>query len=167
MIDKIFLALGSNIGDRITNIKSAVNEINQNEKCRVLRSSAVYETTPYGNVEQPNFLNAVIEIETVLGFFELFSFIKSVEKRVGRSQSDTKWGPREIDIDIIFYNEFIYDGENLSVPHKEYSKRDFVLYPLLEMAPTFKHPVLRKRLAEINFEIPEKHIINKLQVALV
>lgn len=167
MIDKIFLSLGSNVGDRLANLKSAVEEINKNEKCRVLRSSPIYETTPYGEVQQPNFLNALIEIETVLGFFELFSFIKSVEEKIGRTGVEVKWGPREIDIDIVFYNEFIYDGENLTVPHKEYSKRDFVLVPLLDMAPTFKHPVLRKKLSDITFENPEKHIINKLEETLV
>jgi 2-amino-4-hydroxy-6-hydroxymethyldihydropteridine diphosphokinase len=166
MIDKIYLGLGSNLGDRLANLKFAVDEINQNEKCRVLKSSAVYETTPLGGVEQDNFYNAVIEIETVLGFFDLYYFIKSIEDKAGRVERE-KWGPRELDIDIIFYNEFIYEGEMLTIPHKEYAKRDFVLTPLLELALDFKNPVARKKLRDIQFEPTEKHVVQKISDSLV
>ncbi len=168
MIDEIFLGLGSNLGDRIANLKFAIDEINKSDRCRVLKSSAVYETSPYGEVKQENFYNAIIEIETALGFFDLYHFIKSIERRAGREeQSKVKWGPRELDIDIIFYNEFIYEGEMLTIPHKEYSKRDFVLTPLLELAQEFKHPVLRKKLRDIQFEATDKHIVSKVDESLL
>ncbi|KAF0153221.1 MAG: 7 8-Dihydro-6-hydroxymethylpterin-pyrophosphokinase [Ignavibacteria bacterium] len=168
MIDKIYLGIGSNLGNRLTNLKFAVEEINKNEKCRVLKSSAVYETTPYGEVQQDNFYNAIIEIETALGFFDLFRLLKSIERRAGRNEEPkVKWGPRELDIDIIFYNEFIYDGELLSIPHKEYNKRDFVLTPLLELAQEFKHPVLKKKLRDIKYEDVERHIVSKVNESLL
>jgi len=167
MIDKIYLGLGSNIGDRLTNLKFAIDEIGKSDRCRVLKSSAVYETTPFGDVKQDNFYNAVIEIETALGFFDLYHFIKSIERKAGREEAKEKWGPRELDIDIIFYNEFIYDGDLLAIPHKEYAKRDFVLTPLLELAMDFKHPVVRKKLRDIQFEPAEKHIIQKINESLL
>lgn len=168
MIDKIFLGLGSNLGDKTANLKFAIAEINKNDRCRVLKSSAVYETTPYGEVKQENFYNAIIEIETALGFFDLYHFIKSIERRAGRvEESKVKWGPRELDIDIIFYNEFIYEGDMLSIPHKEYSKRDFVLIPLLELAQDFKHPIVRKKLRDIQFEASEQHIVSKVSESLL
>lgn len=167
MVDKIYLGLGSNIGDRLANLKFAIDEIAKSDRCRVLRSSAVYETTPYGDVQQENFYNAVIEIETALGFFDLYHFIKSIERKAGRDEAKEKWGPRVLDIDIIFYNEFIYDGEMLTIPHKEYAKRDFVLTPLLELAMDFKNPVVRKKLRDIQFEPTEKHIIEKINESLL
>lgn len=167
MVDKIYLGLGSNIGDRLANLKFAIDEIAKSDRCRVLRSSAVYETTPYGDVKQDNFYNAVIEIETALGFFDLYHFIKSIERKAGREEAKEKWGPRVLDIDIIFYNEFIYDGEMLTIPHKEYAKRDFVLTPLLELAMDFKNPVVRKKLRDIQFEPTEKHIIEKINESLL
>lgn len=167
MIDKIYLALGSNLGDRFSNLKFAVDEIGKSDRCRVLKSSAVYETTPYGGVQQENFFNAVIEIETALGFFDLYHFIKSIERRAGREEPKERWGPRELDIDIIFYNEFIYEGDMLTIPHKEYANRDFVLTPLLELALDFKNPVVRKRLRDIQFEPTEKHIVQKVNESLL
>jgi 2-amino-4-hydroxy-6-hydroxymethyldihydropteridine diphosphokinase len=167
MIDKIFLGLGSNLGDRFANLKFAVNEINKSDRCRVLRSSAVYETTPFGEIKQDNFYNAVIEIETALGFFDLYHFMKSIERNAGRNESMERWGPRELDIDIIFYNELVYSGESLTIPHKEYANRDFVLTPLLELALEYKHPVLRKKLSDIKFETTEKHILQKTHESLL
>jgi len=168
MIDKIYLGLGSNLGNRLVNLTFAIDEIKKSDRCRVLKSSAVYETTPYGEIKQENFYNAVIEIETALGFFDLFHFIKSIENHAGREDvQKVKWGPRQLDIDIIFYNEFIYEGEMLTIPHKEYSKRDFVLTPLLELAQEFKHPVVKKKLKDIQFETTEKHIISKVKESLL
>ncbi|MEW6653591.1 MAG: 2-amino-4-hydroxy-6-hydroxymethyldihydropteridine diphosphokinase [Bacteroidota bacterium] len=168
MIDKIYLGLGSNLGDRLANLKFAIDEISKSDRCRVLKSSAVYETTPYGELQQENFYNAVIEIETALGFFDLFHLLKSIEGRAGRNKEPkVKWEPRELDIDIIFYNEFVYEGELISIPHKEYNNRDFVLTPLLELAQEFKHPVLKKKLRDIKFEVVEQHILSKIDESLL
>lgn len=167
MVDRIFLGLGSNIGERLAHLKFAVDEISKNEKCRVLKSSAVYETKPLGNANLDNFYNAVIEVETALGFFDLFYFIKSIETKAGRSAIHSSNSPRELDIDIIFYNELIYEGELLSIPHKEYAHRDFVLKPLLEIASDFKHPVVKKKLQDIQFGELEPYIIKKVETSLI
>jgi 2-amino-4-hydroxy-6-hydroxymethyldihydropteridine diphosphokinase len=166
MVDKIFLALGSNLGDRYNYLKFAVQQFRGNDKCRVLKSSAVYETKPLGNVAQENFYNAVIEIETALGFFELFYLTKSIETKAGRNANSIKHSPRELDIDIIFYNELIYNGEVLNIPHSDYANRDFVLQPLLEIVGDFKHPIIRKKMQDIQFNIPEKYIIQKIADSL-
>lgn len=167
MVDKIFLGLGSNIGDRLSYLKYAVDEIRGSEKCRVLNSSHVYETKPFGNIQQDNYYNAVIEIETLLGFFDLFYLLKSIETKAGRNIDHERNTPRELDIDIIFYNELIYEGDMLSIPHKEYANRDFVLQPLLEIASEFKHPVVKKKLKDIHFGELDSYIIKKVEETLL
>ncbi len=162
MVNNIFLGLGSNIGDKLGFLKFAVEKINDNSLCNVLKSSAVYETRPMGDDNQENYYNAVIEIETALGFFDLYHLIKSIERKAGRMETTLKWSPRELDIDIIFYNQLIFNGDNLIVPHKDYSERDFVVIPLLEICGDFKNPVTKKKLNEVNFEFKEKFIINKI-----
>ncbi|MCX7874642.1 MAG: 2-amino-4-hydroxy-6-hydroxymethyldihydropteridine diphosphokinase [Melioribacteraceae bacterium] len=162
MVNNIFLSLGSNIGDRLHYLKFAVEKINDNSLCNVLKSSSVYETKPMGNINQENYYNAVIEVETALGFFDLYHLIKSIERKAGRVETNEKWASRELDIDIIFYNQLIYDGENLKVPHKDYSERDFVVIPLLEICGEFKNPVTKKKLIEIDYIFNEKYILNKI-----
>jgi len=167
MINNIFLGLGSNIGDRLGHLKFAVEKIDDNVLCSVLKSSSVYETKPLGNLPQENYFNAVIEIETALGFFDLYHLIKSIERKAGRMEKAEKWASRELDIDIIFYNQLIFNGDNLIVPHKEYFERDFVVVPLLEIAGEFKNPVTRKKLSEMEFHFNEKNIINKVADTLL
>lgn len=162
MVNNIFLSLGSNIGDRLGFLKFAVEKINENSLCNVLKSSSVYETKPLGDLNQDNYYNAVIEIETALGFFDLYHLIKSIERKAGRMESNFKWSPRELDIDIIFYNQLIINSDNLIVPHSDYAERDFVVIPLLEICGDFKNPVTKKKLCEVNFEFKEKFIINKI-----
>lgn len=166
MIDNIFLGLGSNKGDRLKHLKLAVQEIAQSGKCRVLKYSAIYETSPLGNAKQDNYYNAVIEIETVLGAYDLFFFLKSIEAKLGREAIFEKWGPREIDIDLLFYNTLTYDNNQLTLPHPEILKRDFVIIPMVEIAPNFVHPILRKPFDEIDLAFDETHIIQKLDYTL-
>jgi len=113
MVDNIFLGLGSNKGDRIKFLLNAVEKIKSNTKCILVNSSSVYETTPYGNIEQENFFNAVINISSGLSPDELFYFTKQIEVDSGRTGLNKKWGPREIDVDILFYNQLIYVKDNL------------------------------------------------------
>ncbi len=167
MVDKIYLGLGSNIGDKMAHLKFAVEQFKENSKCRVLKSSSVYETRPLGNLSQDNFYNAVIEIETLLGFFDLFYLIKSIETKAGRDAVHIPNAPRELDVDIIFYNELVYNGEFITIPHKEYAHRDFVLTPLLEIAADFKHPVLKKKIHEINYDLTETFIVQKIADSLL
>lgn len=161
MVSNVFLALGSNKGDRLNFISEAIRKIFENENCRLVKVSSIYETTPYGTVVQGNFFNAAIEIETSFTIEELFYFVKKVEWKAGRRKSSLRRGPREIDIDIIFYNDLIYNSDKLTVPHKDSLKRDFVMVPLIEIAPEFVHPILNKKLGEIDLSSIEQHIIGR------
>ncbi|MCX6168295.1 MAG: 2-amino-4-hydroxy-6-hydroxymethyldihydropteridine diphosphokinase [Ignavibacteriales bacterium] len=166
MVNNIFLALGSNKGNRLEFIYSAVRKINENDSCKVLKCSSIYETTPYGIVDQPNFLNAVIAISSDFNIIELLQFVKHLEKNIGRTESLEKWGEREIDVDIIFYNDVIYTGDMLVIPHPESLKRDFVIIPLLEIAPDFIFPGMQKKIMELDLSSIENHIIRKSDFAI-
>jgi len=133
---------------QINKIDQAVELINENEYCEVVNVSSIYETSPYGEIEQEEFFNCVIKIATFLEPGELFHFLKSVEEKVGRKVR-TKWGPREIDLDILFYNEIMYSDDEITIPHKDLLNRDFVLVPLNEIAPDLIHPKLGKKISEI------------------
>lgn len=165
MTENIFLGLGSNKGDRLKYLKSAVSKIRADENTRLEKISSVYETEPYGLKEQNPFLNAVIQISSGRSLLELHPWIKELEKEIGR-QEGPKWGPREIDIDLLFYNDTVFSSEKLTVPHKEVLLRDFVLIPLIEIAPDFVHPVLNVKVSRISTQELEKLIINKVSTEL-
>lgn len=165
MTENIFLGLGSNKGNRIDYLKAAVEKIRADRETKVEKISSVYETEPYGLKEQNPFLNAVIQISSERSLLELHPWIKNLEKEIGR-QEGPKWGPREIDIDLLFYNDTVFSSERLTVPHKEVLLRDFVLVPLLEIAPEFEHPVIKKKVSEISTGDLEKLILNKLSTEL-
>lgn len=167
MVNNIFLALGSNKGDRPEFIREAILRINEDPFCRVLECSSLYETTPSGNLDQPDFLNAVIEIESDYLPEELLKVIKELERKIGRAESAEKWGQREIDIDIIFYNDVIYTGDKIIIPHPDCLKRDFVIIPLLEIAPNFIHPEEMKKIDELDIASLTKHIIHKKDFSII
>lgn len=167
MESNIFLGLGSNVGDRLNNLRLSVDKILSSEKCTLKKHSSIYETRPYGNLEQGNFLNSVIQIETNLTPDQLFDLIKEVEIELGRKKTDKKWAPREIDIDILFYNQLIYNEKYLIIPHPEVLKRDFVLIPMIEIAPDFFHPVIKKKISELDCKLSESFIINKTDYRLI
>ena len=125
---KVYLGLGSNLGDREGNLLQAC------ELLGCLEKSKIHETEPFGVLDQPKFLNMVCEIETELSPRELLLFVKNIEKKLGRKKRE-KWGPREIDIDILFYGDQIIDEPDLKIPHPGIKERDFVLKPLKEIAP--------------------------------
>lgn len=142
---RIFLGLGSNIGDRTNYISDAVSEIKINKAIKFVKSSSLYETEPWGVEKQNLFLNIVIEIYTSLTPGELLKFIKETETKLGRT-ARKKWTEREIDIDILFYDDLIIKKKGLSIPHPEIYNRNFVLIPMNEIAPDFVHPVLKKNI---------------------
>ncbi len=144
----VFIGLGSNIGDRFGKLQQALDEIAGLQSTGVKNVSSVYETSPVGDPDQPDFLNAVAELSTGLGPAELFASLKSVERLVGRTPS-RRWGPREIDIDILLYGDRIVDSEGLTIPHPRMTLRRFVLVPLTEISPETIHPVLGDTVAVI------------------
>ena len=160
-----YIALGSNKGDRFEHLTSAIQEIIQDKNNIIENVSSIYETLPYGYKDQENFYNAVIKIKTGYELIELLDVLKSIEKKIGREES-AKWGPREIDLDILFFNDLIFSNDRITVPHKEAAKRDFVLIPLTEIAPDLIHPALNQKICDICIVESEKTIIGKIQQKL-
>jgi len=142
----IYLALGSNMGDRLANLEKARQALAP--QVRIIMASAIYETTPWGYIEQEDFLNQVLEAETELLPLELLNWLKDIEKRLGRKKGFRN-GPRMIDVDILFYGELILEMEQLQIPHARLHERAFVLVPLADIAPQFVHPVLGKTITEL------------------
>ncbi|HHS49342.1 MAG TPA: 2-amino-4-hydroxy-6-hydroxymethyldihydropteridine diphosphokinase [Desulfurella acetivorans] len=130
--DNVFLGLGSNISDRKKNIETALEFIKQNNKIKIVKSSSIYESSPWGYKNQENFYNQIIQIETNLEPYELLVFVKSIEKTMGR-QTDIKWGPRNIDIDILIFSDIMIKGDFLNIPHRYLLNRCFWLVGLDEL----------------------------------
>lgn len=130
-MEGVYIGLGTNLGDRHLNLGNAINLIG-NQIGKVLKQSSIHETKAWGNTNQPDFLNMVIRIETELTPELLLEKCLSIEKEIGRVREE-KWGPRIIDIDILYYNDLIIDNENLKIPHPFINEREFVLKPLTEI----------------------------------
>lgn len=153
MTQNIFLLLGSNVGDRHAHLNAARKLIDQ-KAGPVLFRSAEYETAPWGKTDQATFLNQALQIETDLSPIDLLQMLKAIEKEVGRRETE-KWGPRIIDIDILFYGDQIVDHPDLQVPHPFLPDRRFALRPLAELNPDFIHPILHKTVEEMLEASPE------------
>lgn len=135
---RVFLSLGSNVGDRLAYLTAAAREINHIAPIRSV--SSVYETEPVGNKKQPRFLNLVLEVETLFMPPDLLVELKAIENRIGRKDRGAGQA-REIDIDILMYHGWTYEDRNVAVPHPEMERRRFVLEPLSEIAPRAIHPI--------------------------
>lgn len=156
----IYLALGSNI-DPKKNIATAIKLLA--EKIQNIRQAPLYNTKPFGPIAQAKFINTAIQGDTSLSPRELFVFVKEIEKKVGRQERE-RWGPREIDVDIALYDEFVLEDSDLHIPHVGLHQRDVVLQPLVDLDPTLIHPVLKTSLVELLKNIPaqDRFIIEKL-----
>lgn len=151
-----YVSFGSNLGDKEQNIKNGLNIINSSEHTKITKISKIIETEPWGYQEQDTFLNGVCEVKTLLPAKELLDFLMSVEKELKRERI-IKWGPRTLDLDIIFYNNLISEDEEIVLPHPRMHMRKFVLVPLNEIAPYKIHPLYKKRV----FELLEKLNLSK------
>lgn len=132
MKNKVYLSLGSNIGNRQEYIESAIELVGKTEGIKILKKSGLYETSPVGYVEQDLFLNAVIKIETDFSAREILKIINKIENELGRKR-EIRWGPRTIDIDILIFSDKKINETDLIIPHKEMLNRLFVLVPLIEI----------------------------------
>jgi 2-amino-4-hydroxy-6-hydroxymethyldihydropteridine diphosphokinase/dihydroneopterin aldolase len=143
-----YLGLGSNLGDKEAYLDYAVDQLNMDEYIRVNKVSTYIVTEPYGNVEQDDFLNGCLEIETLYSPEELLSVVNDIEAGAGRKRL-IHWGPRTLDIDILLYDDLIMNTDKLIIPHAEMHKREFVLKPLAEIAPHLYHPALHKTVKDM------------------
>jgi len=149
MPHRVFIGIGSNLGDRRANCREARERIQQLPDTRVVKESSLYESEPHGNAKTW-FANSVVEIETELGAPELLKQLKAIEQQMGRKRAKGKrWGSRIIDLDIIFYDMEIIEKRTLKVPHKRMADRKFVLLPLSELAPQLIHPSLNLSVSEM------------------
>mgnify|MGYP001626246962 CR=1 FL=1 len=147
----VYVAFGSNLGDRKSNILLAIDEMKK-KSMEFLRISPMYETEPYGLKDQPKFINCAALVKTSYAPMELMDTLLDIEKSLGRVRT-TKWGPRVIDIDIIFYDNRMINFVDLIIPHPDMQNREFVLKPLADIAPNYVHPKLKKSVVELLNEI--------------
>lgn len=158
---KAYLACGSNMGERERYLNAAVTALSADNKCRVIKVSDWMMTTPYGGVEQENFLNGVIAVETLYTPEELLERVHEIEKDNDRERK-VHWGPRTLDLDILLYEDCVMYTDDLKIPHADMHNRDFVLAPLAQIAPYEMHPVLRKSVMQLYREViqrGEEHVL--------
>lgn len=136
-----YLSLGTNVGNKKENLINAINYIAEGSE--VIKKSSLYKTEPWGNKNQEEFINQVIYVKTKKSPQELMSFLLETEKRMGRERIE-KWGPRIIDLDILFYDEEIIKENDLVIPHPHITERKFILIPLIEVSKRLKHPVTKQ-----------------------
>ncbi|HJM16680.1 MAG TPA: 2-amino-4-hydroxy-6-hydroxymethyldihydropteridine diphosphokinase, partial [Flavobacteriales bacterium] len=146
-MNTVYIQLGSNIGERESFITKSMYKV-EDDIGKIITASSIFETTAWGNENQNNFLNSVIEIKTPFDAFTILQKSQEIENNLGRERSD-KWGERTIDIDILFYNNKIINTKELTVPHPLIQKRKFVLVPLSEIAPNYIHPILKKNISTL------------------
>ncbi len=142
----IYLALGANLGDREGSLRQARAALAP--QVRVLAASLIYETAAWGYLEQPPFLNQVLQVETGLPPVDLLAHLKQIEDDLGR-KPNFHYGPRLIDLDILFYHDQVINLDGLVIPHPHLTERAFVLVPLADLAPDLRHPVLNRSVTEL------------------
>jgi 2-amino-4-hydroxy-6-hydroxymethyldihydropteridine diphosphokinase len=149
----IIILLGSNLGDRLANLKQAIAAIASFSK--ILQQSNIYQTAAWGNTDQADFLNQAIEIQTQQTAENLMHALLAIESQMGRVRLQ-KWEPRIIDLDIIFYESEIHTTDFIQIPHPEMQNRAFVLKPLLDLIPNFEHPILKQSISQLWEKCPDQ-----------
>ena len=149
---KVYIGLGSNLGNREENLVSAISRIDAYDELCIISKSGFHETKPVGGPPQPDYVNCVIELETEIEPQTLLGMFKKIEIELGR-KSGVRWGPRIIDLDILLYGDRVVNDHNLKIPHERMHERIFVLEPLCEISPDITHPVLRKNISELLKEL--------------
>lgn len=151
----VYLALGSNVGIGDRQLNQAITLLQ--DKLTRVRYAPHYSSKAVGFTDQPDFLNTVIKAETTMEPAELLAFTQEVEQRIGRIRR-FRWGPREIDVDIIFYDDMILETPELTIPHARFAERDFVLKPLCDLNPDLIDPISRKTVQELYNQLPESSL---------
>lgn len=152
----VYLGLGSNLGNRKSNLEEAIKQISK--FATIKKTSSTYETEPWGLKDQPKFLNQVIFVESILGPNELLLHLKKIEQQMGRRKS-VRFGPRLIDLDILFYDDYKMNTPKLTIPHPHLTERAFVLVPLAEIAPKLTHPLYHKTIEVLLQNVDQSSIL--------
>lgn len=151
---RAYLGLGSNLGDKKVYLDQAVEALNKTPGCRVEKVSSYHVTAPYGGVEQDDFLNGCLALDTLLTPQELLERLHEIEAEANRERT-VRWGPRTLDLDILLYDDLVMETDDLILPHVEMHKREFVLKPLEEIAPNKRHPILKQTVTELAAALSE------------
>ena len=152
-----FVAIGSNLGEKEDYIALGLEELGACKDCKLVGASQIIATKPYGVKEQPDFLNGAVELRTLLNPWELLEELHKIEQKAGRERL-VRWGPRTLDLDIIFYDGWVVDTKELQIPHPDMHNREFVLRPLAELAPYFCHPSNHKTVRQMLEELERDSI---------
>lgn len=165
MPHRVFIGIGSNLGDRRANCREARNRVGEFPRTRVVKESSIYESEPHGNA-RTWFANSVLELETELAAPDLLKRLKAIETAMGRKRVRGKrWGSRIIDLDILFFDNEVVEKRNLKIPHPEIPNRRFVLLPLSELAPQLIHPTLNASISELLATTPDTKRIHVMGVS--
>lgn len=148
MYNAVYLGIGSNQGDKYKNCTLAIENICACGNNQLIKQSSFYLTEPWGHREQDDFINLVIKMQTSFSPFDLLFFLQGIERKLIKKKNN-KWGPRTIDIDILFYNDQSLESPQLTIPHPLLHQRGFVLIPLKEIAPHLKHPVFNQTISQL------------------
>ena len=157
MVDRhtAFICVGSNLGDKLENCRQAVVELTRGEDSRLIAQSLKYRTEPVDYEDQDWFINYVVKIATILDSLQLLHRLKSIEHRAGRRRDTVRFGPRVLDLDIIFYDDLVMDTPQLSIPHPRMHKRRFVLKPVCDIDPHIMHPILARTVQSLLEDLGE------------
>jgi 2-amino-4-hydroxy-6-hydroxymethyldihydropteridine diphosphokinase len=159
MKHNVYIALGSNIGDRAAYLEEAIDRLQRENDIEVVATSSIYETEPIGYVDQQSFLNMVIQIHTNLSPEKLLATTQAIEETCGRKR-DIRWGPRTIDLDILLFDQQNMKIENLCIPHPRMFERAFVIVPLYELEPTIYFQMRNQSIEDIYEALPDKEGVN-------
>lgn len=145
---KAYIAIGSNMGEKEKYLKDAIQGLADHDEILVSAVSTLITTEPYGGVDQDVFLNGMVEIKTLLTPHELLDYLHELEQKAGRERI-LRWGPRTLDLDIVFYDKLIFEDDVLIIPHVDMENRDFVLKPMVELNANYRHPILQKTMKQL------------------
>ncbi len=162
---QVFIGLGSNLGDRVNYLFQALGEIAKSPQIIIKKYSSVYETEPVGKKEQPQFLNMVAELESTLLPQDLLWRLKEIEDTLGRTHTE-HWGPREIDLDMLYYGSEVFNDERLQLPHPEIANRRFVLVPMKEIAGEFLDPMQCLSMKELLRRCSDTRTVRKISLPM-
>ncbi len=161
-----YLGLGSNMGDRFLNLRETLRKLKNATGLKIGRTSPVYETEPVGGPHQPKYLNMVVEIVTDLEVKKLLKVCQEIEKEMGRVRTE-RWGPRDIDIDILIYGDLVSSTKELTIPHPLFHEREFMLRPMADIAPDLQHPVLDLSISQLLDGVEESGVKKMSALKLV